>query len=157
VLPIAEAIYKDIHQNPELSLQEVRTAGVVVQKLLESGFEVTEKVGKTGVVGLLKNGDGPVVMLRADMDALPMAENTGVPYASTRTGVNKKGETVPVCHSCGHDMHTTWLLSAATVLSHARQAWQGTVMAVFQPAAQKQGYRTDKSMQNPKDEPDENV
>ena len=134
VLPMAEGLYQDIHQNPELSLQEVRTAGLVAQKLRDAGFEVTEKVGKTGVVGLLKNGDGPIVMLRADMDALPMAENTGVPYASTKTGVNKKGETVPVCHSCGHDMHTTWLVSAATVLSHAKQAWQGTLMVVFQPA-----------------------
>ena len=134
VLPMVEGLYKDIHQNPELALQEVRTAGVVAQKLRAAGFEVTEEVGKTGVVGLLKNGDGPVVMLRADMDALPMAENTGVPYASTKTGVNKKGETVPVCHSCGHDMHTSWLVGAATVLSLAQQAWRGTVLAVFQPA-----------------------
>jgi len=134
VLPMVEASYKDIHQNPELSLQEVRTAGIVAQKLRDAGFEVTEKVGKTGVVGLLKKSDGPVVMLRADMDALPMPENTGVPYASTKTGVNKKGETVPVCHSCGHDMHMAWLIGAATILSSARQEWRGTVMAVFQPA-----------------------
>lgn len=134
VLPMVEATYKDLHQNPELSLQETRTAGIVAQKLREAGYEVTEKVGKTGVVGIMKNGEGPTIMLRADMDALPMKEDTGVPYASTREGVNAKGETVPVAHSCGHDMHTSWLLGAATVLSQAREAWHGTLMTVFQPA-----------------------
>lgn len=134
VLPMVEDTYKDIHEHPELSLQEVRTAGIVAQKLRDAGFTVTEHVGKTGVVGLLKNGDGPIVMMRADMDALPMRENTGVPYASTATGVNKKGETVPVCHSCGHDLHTSWLLGAATIISEARQNWHGTLMTVFQPA-----------------------
>ncbi|MBT1074037.1 amidohydrolase [Geobacter grbiciae] len=134
VLPMIEAIYKDLHQNPELALQEMRTAGIVAQKLREAGFEVTEKVGKTGVVGILRNGDGPTVMLRADMDAMPMKEDTGVPYASTKEGFNAKGETVPVAHSCGHDMHTSWLLGAATVLSLARETWHGTLMTVFQPA-----------------------
>lgn len=134
VLPMVEATYKDIHQHPELSMQEVRTAGIAAQKLRDAGFIVTEHVGKTGVVGLLKNGDGPVVMMRADMDALPMAEKTGVPYASTATGVNQKGETVPVDHSCGHDLHTSWLLGAATVLSQGRENWRGTLMTVFQPA-----------------------
>lgn len=134
VLPMVEATYRDLHQHPELSLQEVRTAGVIAQKLREAGCEVTEQVGRTGVVGLLRNGDGPTVMLRADMDALPMAENTGLPYASTAQGVNKKGETVPVCHSCGHDIHMSWLLGATTVLAQARAAWRGTLMAVFQPA-----------------------
>ncbi|HEX9018724.1 MAG TPA: amidohydrolase [Anaerolineaceae bacterium] len=134
VLPDVEAMYKDIHQHPELSLQEVRTSGIVAQKLRDAGFTVTEHVGKTGVVGLLKNGDGPLVMMRADMDALPMKENTGVSYASTATGVNKKGETVPVDHSCGHDLHTSWLIAAATILSQERQKWHGTVMTVFQPA-----------------------
>lgn len=134
ILPVIEATYKDLHQNPELALQEMRTAGIVAQKLCEAGFEVTEKVGKTGVVGILKNGEGPTVMLRADMDALPMKEDTGVSYASTKEGVNAKGETVPVAHSCGHDMHISWLLGAATVLSQAREAWHGTLMTVFQPA-----------------------
>lgn len=133
VLPTVEAIYKDLHQHPELSMQEVRTAGVVAQKLREAGLEVTEQVGRTGVVGLLRNGDGPTVMLRADMDALPIREETGLPYASTAQGINKKGETVPVSHACGHDMHTSWLLGAVTVLAQARDAWRGTVMAVFQP------------------------
>jgi hippurate hydrolase len=134
VLPMVEATYKDIHQHPELSMQEVRTAGIAVQKLRDAGFTVTEHVGKTGVVGLLKNGDGPTVMMRADMDALPMPEKTGVPYASTATAVDNKGETVPVDHSCGHDLHTSWLLGAATVMSEGRQNWQGTLMTVFQPA-----------------------
>jgi amidohydrolase len=131
---MVEATYKDFHQHPELSLQEVRTAGIVAQQLRDAGFAVTEQVGRTGVVGLLSNGEGPTVMMRADMDALPMRENTGVPYASTATGVNKKGETVPVCHSCGHDLHTSWLLGASKIMSEARQNWQGTLMVVFQPA-----------------------
>ncbi len=134
VLPMVEATYLDLHQHPELSLQEVRTSGIIAQRLREAGYEVTEKVGRTGVVGLLRNGDGPTVMMRSDMDALPMRENTGLPYASTAQGINKKGETVPVAHSCGHDIHMSWLLGAATVLSQARDAWRGTMMAVFQPA-----------------------
>ena len=133
-LPMVEATYKDFHQHPELSLQEVRTAGIVAQQLRDAGFAVTEQVGRTGVVGLLSNGEGPTVMMRADMDALPMREDTGVPYASTATGVNKKGETVPVCHSCGHYLHTSWLLGASKIMSEVRQNWQGTLMVVFQPA-----------------------
>lgn len=134
ILPISEATYKDFHQNPELPMKEVRTAGKIAEKLREAGYEVTEKVGTTGVVGILRNGEGPTVMLRADMDALPMREDTGVTYASTREDVNAKGETVPVAHSCGHDMHMAWLLGAAMVLSQAREFWHGTVLAVFQPA-----------------------
>ena len=134
VLPVTEAIYKDFHQNPELSMKEVRTARKVAENLRTAGYEVTEKVGITGVVGILRNGEGPTVMLRADMDALPIKENTGVRYASTKEDVNEKGETVPVAHSCGHDMHMTWLLGAAMVLSQARESWNGTVLAVFQPA-----------------------
>ncbi len=134
VLPMAESIYKDLHNNPELSHQETRTAGIVAGKLKEIGFEVTEKLGGTGVVGLLRNGEGPTVLLRADMDALPIKEATGVPYASTSEGVNAKGETVPVSHACGHDMHISWLLGASTVLAGARDAWKGTVMVLFQPA-----------------------
>ena len=134
VLPTTEAIYKDFHQNPELSMKEVRTAQKVAENLRKAGYEVTEKVGTTGVVGILRNGEGPTVMLRADMDALPIRENTGVSYASTKEDVNEKGETVPVAHSCGHDMHMTWLLGGAMVLSQARESWNGTVLAVFQPA-----------------------
>lgn len=131
---MAEALYKDLHQHPELPMQEVRTSHIVAGKLREAGFEVTEKVGTTGVVGIMKNGAGPTVMLRADMDAVPMREETGLDYASRVEVVNEKGETVPVAHSCGHDMHTAWLIGAATVMSLARKSWHGTLMTVFQPA-----------------------
>ncbi len=134
LLPELEHIYTDIHAHPELSMQEVRTAALVAKRLQQAGFEVTAGMGKTGVVGLLKNGDGPVVMLRADMDALPIQEATGVPYASKVSAPDAEGHIVPVMHACGHDMHVTWLLGAATVLAETRAAWKGTVMAVFQPA-----------------------
>jgi amidohydrolase len=134
VLPMVEAVYKDLHANPELSLQEVRTARVVATCLRATGFEVADKVGGTGVVGVLRNGEGPTVMLRADMDALPIREQTGLPYASTLETVDAKGMQVPVSHACGHDMHTAWLLGAASVLASARATWKGTVIALFQPA-----------------------
>ncbi len=135
VMSMAEDLYKDLHQHPELPMQEVRTSSIIACKLREAGFEVTEKVGATGVVGVMKNGEGPTVMLRADMDAVPMKEETGLDYASRVEVVNEKGETVPVAHSCGHDMHTAWLTGAATVLSLARDSWRGTLMTVFQPGA----------------------
>ncbi len=134
VLPIAEQIYKDLHQHPELSLHEVRTAKIVADFLRKCGFEVTEKVGITGVVGVMKNGEGATVMLRSDMDALPMQDESGVPYASKCQAVNDKGETVPVAHTCGHDMHITWLLSSAALLAKHLELWHGTLMVVFQPA-----------------------
>jgi hippurate hydrolase len=102
--------YRDLHQHPELSLQEHRTARLVADALWPLGFEVTEQVGGTGVVGLLRNGDGPVVMLRADFDALPVEEKTGLPYASTARAPGQDGEEVPVMHACGHDMHAACLL-----------------------------------------------
>ena len=132
LLPELEPLYKDIHAHPELSMQEKRTAGIAAEKLTKAGFEVTIGVGKTGV-GLLRNGAGPTVMLRADMDALPIAEATGLAYASKITAKDPEGNTVPVGHMCGHDMHATWLVGAATLLSQARDAWKGTLMAVFQP------------------------
>ncbi len=134
LLPDLEALYTDIHANPELSMQETRTAAIAAAHLRQAGFEVTTGVGNTGVVGLLRNGDGPTVMLRADMDALPVAEATGLPYASKITAKDKDGHTVPVMHACGHDMHVTWLVGATTLLAQAREHWRGTVMAVFQPA-----------------------
>lgn len=134
LLPELEAIYTDIHTHPELSMQETRTAGIGAEKLRASGYEVTTGIGKTGVVGLLRNGNGPTVMLRADMDALPVKEATGLPYASNVTATDAAGKVVPVMHACGHDIHVTWLIGAATLLSQARDAWHGTVMAVFQPA-----------------------
>jgi amidohydrolase len=119
-------LYKDVHRHPELSMAETRTAELAAQRLKAAGFEeVTAEVGNTGVVGLLRNGDGPTVMLRADMDALPVHEQTGLDYASEYDGV---------MHACGHDMHVAWLAGAAAVLAGATETWRGTVMAVFQPA-----------------------
>ena len=115
-------------------MQETRTAGVAAERLRAAGYEVTTGVGKTGVVGLLRNGDGPTVMLRADMDALPVQEATALPYASKVTATDHDGKTVPVMHACGHDMHVAWLVGATTLLAQARASWRGTVMAVFQPA-----------------------
>ncbi len=132
-LPDLEALYKDIHAHPELSMQETRTAGIAAERLRAAGYEVTTGVGGTGVVCLLRNGDGPTVMLRADMDALPIAEDTGLAYASKVTATDPEGNTVPVGHMCGHDMHVAWLIGAATLLSRSRGGWKGSVMAVFQP------------------------
>lgn len=132
-LPDLETFYKDLHAHPELSMQETRTAQVAADRLRKAGYEVTAGVGKTGVVGLLKNGTGPTVMLRADMDALPIEEATGLPYASKVTAKDDAGKTQPVSHMCGHDMHVTWLAGAAALLSGARDAWHGTLMVVFQP------------------------
>ncbi|PMU17566.1 MULTISPECIES: M20 family metallopeptidase [unclassified Pseudomonas] len=133
VLPELEAIYKDLHRNPELSMQEVRTAGIAADYLAAQGFEVSRQIGLTGVVGVLKNGEGPTVMLRADMDALPVTEATGLPYASTIRARDEDGIEVGVAHACGHDMHVTWLMGAARLLSRHRDVWKGTVLAVFQP------------------------
>src|SRR5574337_1378326 len=134
LLPDLEQLYTDIHSHPELSMQETRTAGIAAQRLRAAGFEVTEHVGNTGVVGLLRNGDGPTVMLRADMDALPVEEATGVPYASKVTANDPEGKAVPVMHACGHDMHVAWLAGATAWMADTRDAWHGTLMAVFQPA-----------------------
>ena len=134
LLPDLERVYTDIHAHPELSMQETRTAGVASDRLRASGFDVTTGVGKTGVVGVLHNGDGPTIMLRAEMDALPVREDTGLPYASAEMATDTTGKRVPVMHACGHDMHVTWLIGAATVLAQTRESWQGTLMSVFQPA-----------------------
>ena len=113
-------IYKDLHRHPELSMQEHRTAGIAADYIEKLGYAVTRAVGVTGVVGLLRNGDGPTVMLRGDMDALPMAEDTGLPYASQATATDTDGQHVGIAHSCGHDFHVTWLLGAARVLAESR-------------------------------------
>jgi len=133
-LPELESAYKDIHAHPELSMQEHRTSNLAADHLRNAGYQVTAGVGKTGVVGLLHNGDGPTIMLRADMDALPVKEATGVPYASTLNAIDREGKTVPVMHACGHDMHVTWLMGVATLFARTRDAWRGTLMPVFQPA-----------------------
>ena len=128
-----EALYKDVHAHPELSMQETRTASLAADRLRAAGYEVTTGIGKTGVVGLLRNGDGPTVMLRADMDGLPVEEGTALPYASKAQMKDREGNTVPVGHMCGHDMHVTWLAGAAALFAQEREAWRGTLMAVFQP------------------------
>lgn len=133
LLPELEGIYKDLHRHPELSMQEFRTAGIAADYLEAHGFEVTRGVGMTGVVGLLRNGEGPVVMLRADMDALPVTEATGLPYASEVRAKDEDGAEIGVSHVCGHDLHVTWLMGIARLLSENRSAWRGTVLAVFQP------------------------
>ncbi|MFF5976972.1 amidohydrolase [Streptomyces sp. NPDC012769] len=133
-IPDLRAVYEDLHAHPELSFQEFRTARIVAERLHRQGWDVTEGVGGTGVVGVLANGEGPVVLLRADMDGLPVRERTGLPYASRVTAVDGDGDEVPVMHACGHDMHVTCLLGATAQLAAARGAWRGTVVAVFQPA-----------------------
>jgi hippurate hydrolase len=133
LLPELERLYKDVHAHPELSMKETRTAGIAAAHLKDAGYEVTTGVGKTGVVGLLRNGDGPTVMLRADMDALPVREATGLPYASTVNDSDGNGHSTPVMHACGHDMHVTWLAGAAILLAQHRDDWKGTLMPVFQP------------------------
>lgn len=134
ILPDLEGFYKDLHANPELSMHEERTSGKAAEWLEAAGFEVSRGIGKTGVVGLLENGEGPTVMLRADMDALPVKEDTGLPYASDKTATDGDGDEVPVAHACGHDMHTACLAGATTLLARATDAWSGTLLAVFQPA-----------------------
>src|SRR5690349_965283 len=134
LLPDLESVYKELHSHPELSMQENRTARIAADRLRAAGYEVTTGVGKTGVVGLLRNGDGPIIMLRADMDALPVKEATGLPYASSATATDSEGKTVPVMHACGHDIHVTWLIGATTLFAQTRNPWRGTLMPVFQPA-----------------------
>jgi amidohydrolase len=129
-----EALYQDLHEHPELSFQEERTAAIMAKRLAAAGFEVTTGVGKTGVVGVLRNGDGPGVLLRADMDALPVKEIELVPYRSSATGVDPDGVTTPVMHACGHDTHLTALIGAVEQLAAQQDSWSGTVIAVCQPA-----------------------
>ena len=132
--PWQEDLYRDVHSHPELSHKERETAAKVAERLQQSGFEVHRGIGGTGVVGLFRNGDGPTVLLRADMDALPVKEATGLPYASTVTAPDADGNPVPVAHACGHDMHVACLLGAADLLASGADQWHGTLVALFQPA-----------------------
>ena len=132
-------VYQDLHEHPELSFREFRTAGIVAARLRATGFDVTEGVGRTGVVGVLRNGEGPTVLLRADMDALPVAERTDLPYASTTRATGADGEDVHVMHACGHDMHVTCLIGACAQMARERDFWRGTLLAVFQPAEEAGG------------------
>jgi hippurate hydrolase len=132
-------LYRHLHAHPELSYHEVDTAKRIAAEWREAGFTVTEGVGKTGVVGLLKNGDGPTVLLRTDLDALPIAEQTGLPYASRATAHDDDGNEVGVMHACGHDVHMTVLVGIAQLLAASKDRWRGTVVLVGQPAEEKVG------------------
>lgn len=128
-----EEKYQDLHRNPELGKQECRTASIAATHLKSLGFETHENIGGTGLVGILKSGPGPVVLLRADMDGLPVKEETGLPYASHAYQKNDAGEVVPVMHACGHDMNVACLMAVATLLSNAKDKWGGTLVCLFQP------------------------
>jgi hippurate hydrolase len=134
IYPSLDTLYIDLHRNPELSQQEEKTAAKMAAQLRASGYEVTEKVGGYGVVGVLKNGAGPTVMIRTDMDALPVKEQTKLPYASTVTAKDKAGNVVPVMHACGHDIHMTSWAGAAALLAKAKDQWHGTLVFIGQPA-----------------------
>src|SRR5256885_6768510 len=141
-LPSLLAIYKDIHTHPELSTQEQRTSALLAKELKAIGCDVTENVGKYdkpeqkcfGVVGVMKNGDGPVVLVRTDLDALPVQEETGLPYASTVVTKNEKGDDVHVMHACGHDAHISMIIGVARSLAKMKDQWRGTIVFVGQPA-----------------------
>jgi amidohydrolase len=129
-----ETLYRDLHSHPELAFKEMRTAATLAARLTTLGYTVTTGVGGTGVVALLRNGTGPAIMLRTELDALPVSEKTGVPFASAETSRNAAGQPVPVMHACGHDLHMTAWLGTATWMSSHRQDWRGTLMLVGQPA-----------------------
>ena len=133
------SLYKDLHAHPELGFQEVRSAGILAAEARAAGFSVTEKVGGTGVVAVLRNGAGPTVLIRADMDGLPVQEATGLPYASTDKGHYAGGEDTPVMHACGHDIHMAVWVGTARWLAGNRRAWKGTVVMVAQPAEEISG------------------
>jgi amidohydrolase len=134
VYPEAHALYLDLHQNPELSSHETQTAAKLASRLRALGYDVTEHVGGTGVVALLKNGSGPTLMLRTELDALPVEEKTGLPYASKVRAKDDAGRDVPVMHACGHDLHMASILGTATVMIHSKDTWHGTLMLIGQPS-----------------------
>ena len=128
-----DALYKDIHQHPELGLQETRTAALLAKEMRALGYEVTEHVGKTGIVAILKNGPGPLIMVRTELDALPMEEKTGLSYAS-HVVADYRGKPTPVDHSCGHDIHMAAWIGAAQQMAAMKSQWKGTLMFIGQPA-----------------------
>jgi amidohydrolase len=134
------ALWEDLHANPELSFKETRTAGVIERELRAiSGIEVTTGVGGTGVVGVIRNGPGPTILLRADMDGLPIQERNGLPYESKVRQIDADGVEMPVMHACGHDVHVAGLIGAARQIMARKSAWRGTVVLVFQPAEERLG------------------
>jgi len=134
VYPNAYALYVDLHQHPELSGAETRTAAKLAAQLRALGYTVTEHVGGTGVVAILRNGPGKTILLRTELDALPVEERTGLPFASRVHAKDPAGRDVPVGHMCGHDLHMSALVATAAVMAHSRNSWQGTLMLVGQPA-----------------------
>src|SRR5438874_7548361 len=134
VFPQARALYVDVHQNPELSGHETQTAEKLVSRLRTLGYEVTEHIGGNGIVALLKNGPGPTVMLRTELDALPVEEKTGLPYASKIHTKDDAGRDVPVMHACGHDLHMASLMGTGAIMAHSKASWHGTLMLIGQPA-----------------------
>ena len=134
IYPEVQALYVDLHRNPELAFQEKQSAAKLAERMRKLGYDVTTGVGKTGVVAVLKNGPGPTVMLRTDMDALPVLEKTGLPFASTVTVKNDAGATIPVMHACGHDTHMAAWIGTAKLMAQNRQRWHGTLVMIGQPA-----------------------
>jgi amidohydrolase len=134
VYPDAHALYLDLHQNPELSGRETQTATKLAEHLRSAGYDVTEHVGGTGVVAILKNGAGPTIMLRTELDALPVEEKTGLPYASKVRAKDDAGHDVPVMHACGHDLHMAAILGTAEIMARSKETWHGTLMLIGQPA-----------------------
>jgi hippurate hydrolase len=132
-LPQLMNLYRDLHAHPELSMQEVRTPAKLAPEMRKLGFDVTEHVGKTGLVAVMKNGPGPVLLIRADMDALPVKEQTGLPFASTATGKLPDGTETPVMHACGHDTHITTWLATGRRMAAMKDQWSGTLVMVLQP------------------------
>ena len=137
IYPQMRALYEDLHRNPELSLHEEKTAAKIADQLRKLGFEVSTGVGNTGVVGMLKNGAGPTVMIRAELDALPVLEKTGLPYASHATTHNDQDLEVPVMHACGHDLHMSAGMGTAALLAQNKDRWHGTFIYVGQPAEER--------------------
>src|SRR5437764_9289962 len=134
VFPDARALYLDLHQHPELSSHETRTAATLAERLRGLGYEVTEHVGGNGIVAIMKNGSGPTVMLRTELDALPVEEKTGLPYASKVHTKDDAGRDVPVAHACGHDLHMAAIVGTAAAMVHSKNSWHGTLMLIGQPA-----------------------
>src|SRR5271165_5175699 len=132
--PDAHALYLDLHQNPELSAHETQTAAKLAGRLRRAGYDVTEHVGGTGVVAILKNGAGPIIMLRTELDALPVEEKTGLPYASKVHAKDDSGNDVPVMQACGHDLHMASLIGTAAVMAETKSTWHGTLILLGQPA-----------------------
>ena len=136
-MPQLMTLYRDLHAHPELSMQEVRTPALLAPQMRKLGFDVTEHVGKTGLVAVMKNGPGPVLLIRADMDALPVKEQTGLPFASTAIGKLPDGSETPVMHACGHDTHITTWLATGRRLAAMKDQWSGTVVMILQPGEER--------------------